>query len=136
MSPISMSKLETAIRATLEFNKACNQHNIPGMLQLLSADCVFESGQPAPDGASCRGREAIGLFWEDFFRTWPQSHFAIEEVFSLGAHCILRWKCEWQEPGGEQKHLRGVDLFQVQEGLICAQMTYVKSDRVDEDRMA
>ena len=43
MSPIRMSKVEGALRVVLEFNEAFNQHDVVGMMQLMSADCVFEN---------------------------------------------------------------------------------------------
>ena len=68
MSPIRMSKVESAIRIVLEFNEAFNRHDMAGMMQLMSEDCVFENMHPAPDGTVYSGKEAITQFWQDFFR--------------------------------------------------------------------
>ena len=46
MSPIRMSKLESAVRVVLEFNEAFNRHDVAGMMQLMSDDCVFEETFP------------------------------------------------------------------------------------------
>ncbi len=35
MSPIRMSKLETAIRVVIEFNDAFNSHDVDGMMKLM-----------------------------------------------------------------------------------------------------
>jgi ketosteroid isomerase-like protein len=51
MSPARMSRHEAAIRIVLEFNQAFNPHDVAGMMQLSSEDCVFENTGPAPDGS-------------------------------------------------------------------------------------
>ena len=35
----------------LEFNEAFNRHDVAGMMQPMSDDCIFENTGPAPDGA-------------------------------------------------------------------------------------
>jgi hypothetical protein len=37
----------------------------------------------------------------------------------------MRWKCEWVN-ASEKKYRRGVDIFELRNGLICEQMSYVK----------
>lgn len=126
MSPIRMSKLETAIRIVLEFNAAFNRHDVPGMMKLMSDDCVFENTEPAPDGTAYTGQEAVTRFWEDFFRNSPQAHIEIEEIFSLASRCVMRWRYEWVDEAGAKGHVRGVDVFEVTGGLITRKLSYVK----------
>lgn len=123
MSPIRMSKLETAIRVVIDFNEAFNRHDVAGMMKLMSDDCVFENTDPAPDGAVYSGKEAVTQFWQDFFRESPQAHIEIEEIFSLGLghRCVMRWKYDWGNG-----HVRGVDIFKERDGLICEKLSYVK----------
>ncbi|HNK62822.1 MAG TPA: nuclear transport factor 2 family protein [Anaerolineales bacterium] len=123
MSPAKMSKVESAARLVLEFNEAFNRHDVPGMMRLMSEDCIFENTWPAPDGTAYTGKEAVTRFWEDFFRESPQAHIDIEEVFGFGNRCIMRWKYSWGDAAG---HVRGVDIFQVREGLIYEKLSYVK----------
>ena len=52
MSPVRMSKMETAMRVVLEFNEAFNRHDVPGMMKLITEDCIFENTNPAPDGTA------------------------------------------------------------------------------------
>lgn len=126
MSPTHMSKLEAAIRIVLSFNKAFNRHDVPGMMQLMADDCVFENTGPAPDGRIYSGKEKVAQFWQDFFHESPQARIEIEEIFGLGHRCIMRWKYEWADLAGKQGHVRGVDLFKIREGLICEKLSYVK----------
>jgi predicted SnoaL-like aldol condensation-catalyzing enzyme len=121
MSPIRMAKIESAIRLVLKFNEAFNRHDISGMMKLMSDDCVFENTDPAPDGTVYSGKEVVTRFWQDFFRESPQAHIDIEEIFGMGNRCIMRWKYSWGEG-----HVRGVDIFKVEEGLITEKLSYVK----------
>jgi predicted SnoaL-like aldol condensation-catalyzing enzyme len=126
MSPIRMSKLESAIRVVLEFNEAFNRHDFADMMQLTSDDCIFENTDPAPDGSVCSGKEAVTRFWQNFFRESPQAHIEIEEIFGFGERCIMRWKYSWVDTGEKKGHIRGVDIFRVRNGLINEKLSYVK----------
>jgi predicted SnoaL-like aldol condensation-catalyzing enzyme len=121
-----MSKVESAMRIVLAFNDAFNRHDVAGMMQFMSEDCVFENTDPAPDGSVYAGKEAVTRFWQDFFRDSPSAHIDIEEIFGLGNRCIMRWKYIWVDASGTQGHVRGVDIFQVREGLISEKFSYVK----------
>ena len=126
MSPIRMSRLESGVRVILDFKEAFNRHDIAGMMQLMSEDCVFEDASPAPDGTVYSGREAVTRFFQEFFRESPQARIAIEEIFGLGFRCILRWRYDRVDDAGEQRHVRGVDIFQLKDGVICEKLSYVK----------
>ena len=126
MSPTRMSKIESATRVVLEFNEAFNRHDVSGMMQLMSEDCVFENTAPAPDGTVYKGKETVTRFWQDFFRESPNAHIKIEEIFGLGERCVMRWRYNWEETGGEENHVRGVDIFRVRDGSIQEKFTYVK----------
>jgi len=126
LSPVHLSRIETGIRTVLDFNDAFNRHDIPGMMKLMSKDCVFENTSPAPDGTRYSGKEEITRFWEQFFRASPQAHIEIEDAFGLGFHCLMRWKYEWVDSAGAKGHVRGVDVFKFKEGLICEKLSYVK----------
>jgi hypothetical protein len=121
-----MSRLESAIRVVLEFNEAFNHHDVAGMMELMSDDCVFENTDPAPDGTLYSGKEAVTQFWQNFFLESPQAHIEIEEIFSLGSRCVMRWRYEWVNIAGTKGHVRGVDIFQVKDGLISEKFSYVK----------
>jgi steroid delta-isomerase-like uncharacterized protein len=126
MSPARMAKVESAMRVVLAFNEAFNRHDVAGMMQLMSDDCVFENTDPAPDGTVYSGKEAVTQFWQDFFHESPEAHIDIEEIFGLGQRCIMRWKYSWADGAGQKGHVRGVDVFKVEAGLISEKFSYVK----------
>ncbi len=126
MSPTRLSRLESAVRLVLAFNEAFNRHDVRGMMDLMTEDCIFENTEPAPDGSVYRGKEAVTRFWQDFFQRSPRAHIEIEEIFGFGERCIMRWRYIWEEPDGKKGHVRGVDLFRVRQGLIHEKLSYVK----------
>ena len=126
MSPTRLSRLESAMRVVLEFNEAFNRHDVAGMMQLMSDDCIFENTDPAPDGTIYSGKKIVTQFWQDFFRESPHAHIEIEEIFGLGLRCIMRWRYGWVDAAGKIGHVRGVDIFRVEDGLIHEKLSYVK----------
>ncbi|HEU5014677.1 MAG TPA: nuclear transport factor 2 family protein [Roseiflexaceae bacterium] len=126
MSPARMARLESAMRVVLAFNEAFNRHDVAGMMQLMSDDCVFENTAPAPDGTVYAGKQAVTQFWQDFFRASPHAHITIEEIFGLGMRCMMRWRYDWIDEAGTAGHVRGVDLFTVKNNLISEKLSYVK----------
>ena len=121
-----MARLESAVRVVIKFNEAFNRHDVPGMMQLLSDDCIFENSDPAPNGAVYSGKETAAKFLEEFFRKSPNAHMEIEEIFGFGIRCVMRWRYDWVDAAGKEEHVRGVDIFQLKSGFICEKLSYVK----------
>jgi ketosteroid isomerase-like protein len=121
-----MAKFETAIRLVIKFNEAFNQHDVAGMMQLMSDDCVFENTEPAPDGTVYTGKENVIRYWQDFFRDSPHAHIDIEDIFSAGNRCVMRWKYSWVDEARKKGYVRGVDIFQEKNGALIEKLSYVK----------
>jgi hypothetical protein len=102
------------------FNDAWNDHDLDAALALTSADCVFESTSPAPDGERCVGRAAIRAAWQPIFDD-TASRFAVEDSFTAGSRVVQRWRYDWASG-----HVRGVDVFTVRDGLVTEKLAYVK----------
>jgi predicted SnoaL-like aldol condensation-catalyzing enzyme len=126
MSPIRMERVESGVRVIIAFNDAFNRHDVAGMMQMVSDDCVFEDTEPAPDGAVYTGKAAITQYWQAFFKRSPNAHIKTEETFGFGLRCVMRWRYDWVDETGSPGHVRGVDLFRVQNGLIVEKLSYVK----------
>ena len=126
MSPTRMSKVEAATRLVLAFNEAFNRHDVGGMMELMSENCIYEHNGPSPDGAAYSGKEALTQFWHDFFNASPQAHTEIEEIFGLGLRCVMRWRYNWTDAAGKKGYIRGVDIFKLKDGFICEQLSYIK----------
>lgn len=125
MSPVRMSRIENVVRVALAYKDAFNQRDIPGMMKLISPDCEYESAE-GPNGKKYIGKEEIEQFWREYFDQKPAIQMMGEDVNGLGIKCILRWRLAWQETDSDLQSVRGVDIFEVEKGLIRKQYSYAK----------
>jgi ketosteroid isomerase-like protein len=113
-------------RAVVErFNDAFNRHDVDAIMRCMTADCVFENTRPAPDGTRLAGQAAVRSFWEEFFARSPHARFDTEDLFAAGDRCVVQWIYHWIRDG-KAGHVRGVDLFRVEDGLVAEKFSYVK----------
>lgn len=103
------------------FNEAFNRHDVDAIMALMTDDVVFENTSPPPDGEVFSGQAAVRAFWEHFFAGSPRAHFAAEDLHAAGDRCTVRWRYSWGDG-----HVRGVDLFRVQDGKVAEKLSYVK----------
>ena len=117
---------QTTVGIIEKFNEALNQHDVPAVMALMTDDCLFDNTYPAPDGERFEGQEAVGRFWEEFFRSSPDANFQSEEMFAFGDRCIIRWRYNWTNTDGSRGHVRGVDVLKVRDGKVAEKLAYVK----------
>lgn len=108
------------------FNDALNARDLAAMCQLLTPGTVFENTYPPPGGTRFTGLNAVRAFWESFFESANQINFEVEEIFGWGDRCVVRWLYRWTNHAGQSGHIRGVDLFRLENGLIAEKLSYVK----------
>jgi len=129
---MSISRTEQAadsaitLAAVQHFGELFNRQDLAGLMALLSDNSVFENTYPPPDGARHEGQAAIGKAFADFFHASPQARFQSEEIFAAGDRCVVRWVYQWTDERNNPGHVRGVDLFRVQDGKIAEKLSYVK----------
>ncbi len=121
MSPVRMSRIESALRVVMAFQQARSRFDLEEMMRLVSDDCIFESSDPAPFGVVYTGKEAITKYWQNFFQSSPHVQMKAEDIFGMGDHCILLWECV-----RENETLRGVDIFHIKDELIFEIFSYAK----------
>jgi uncharacterized protein (TIGR02246 family) len=120
------SEAEAALFVVRRFNDALNARDVEGMMRLMTPDCVFENTEPPPDGARYQGQAAVRAFWEGFFQGAAQAAIEIEELFASGERCVMRWTYRWIDLSGQSGHIRGVDIYRLERGLIAEKLSYVK----------
>jgi ketosteroid isomerase-like protein len=105
------------------FNDAFARQDLDAVMAAMTADCVFDNTSP-PDGHRYVGQEQVRAAWADFFASSPGARIEAEARFSCGDRVVVQWRYDWQRetPG----HVRGVDLFRVEDGLVAEKLTYVK----------
>ncbi len=121
-----MTQADKVIAIVTRFNQALNAHDVDGMMRLMTEGCVFENTYPPPDGTRYQGQAAVRQFWEEFFRSSTQAGIEIEEIVAWDDRCVMRWTYRWVDAGGSAGHIRGIDLYRVENGLIAEKLSYVK----------
>lgn len=114
------------VSAVDRFNEALNRHDVDAVMAAMTEDCIFENTWPPPDGERFEGQTAVRAFWENLIRDSPDARFDAEELFAAGDRCVVRWRYTYTGDDGVPRHLRGVDLFRVRDGLIAEKLAYVK----------
>ncbi|NEA34152.1 TIGR03086 family metal-binding protein [Streptomyces sp. SID13031] len=100
--------------------------DVDAIMAQLTADCVFESTSPAPDGSRFVGAEAVREQWRKLFAETPEPLFETEESVVLGDRAVVRWRFSWAEADGGRGHVRGVDVLRLRDGKIAEKLSYVK----------
>ena len=127
-----MSKMtgDSATRSTLEavrrFNEAFDRHDVDGVMDAMSEDCVFENTCPPPDGERHVGQTSVRKIWEIFFSSSPDASFTTEDIFAAKDRCVVRWRYDWTSKDGTPGHIRGVDIFRIRDGKVAEKLAYVK----------
>jgi ketosteroid isomerase-like protein len=119
--PMASTGVEAGAEALVAaFGEAWADHDLDRVMAMLSDDCLFDATGPAPDGTPLRGHAAIRQAWQPIFDD-RDSRFEVEETFGAGDRVVQRWRYRWATG-----HVRGVDLFAVQDGRITEKRSYVK----------
>jgi len=114
------------LEALQRFNDAFAQHDVDAVMAAMTADCLFENTYPPPDGERYVGQAAVRAFWEQFFAASPHATFETEDTFACQDRAVVRWRYQWVEQDGKHGHIRGVDVFRVQDGKVAEKLSYVK----------
>ena len=111
---------DASLAAVARFDAAFGLQDIDAVMAAMTADCVFESTAP-PDGVRYEGQAALRAAWTGFFAASPGAVFETEEQLAWDDRVVTRWRYTWE--GG---HVRGVDVFRIQDGLVAEKLSYVK----------
>lgn len=121
---MSLAPVDT-LAVVRAFNEAFNRHDVDGIMEMMTADCVFENTRPAPDGTRVEGAAAVRAVWERLFASSPQAHFEVSDMFAAGDRAVVLWTYHWVKDSGPG-HVRGVDVFRVRDGRVAEKLSYVK----------
>jgi ketosteroid isomerase-like protein len=116
---------QLTIAAVERFNSAFNLHDVNGVMEAMTEDCVFENTSPGPDGTRLEGAVSVRTYWEKFFTANTDAFFETEDIFATDDRCVVRWIYRKTKEGWPW-HLRGVDVFRVKDGKVAEKLAYVK----------
>lgn len=126
MNTEEITLTEKVVSTVILFNEALNARDVNGMMRLMTEECVFENTYPPPDGTRYEGQQAVRQFWQEFFQSSTQARIEIEEILALPERCVMRWAYHWVDAEGKAGHIRGIDLYRIENSLIAEKLSYVK----------
>lgn len=109
------------------FAEAYNRHDIEALLALVTEDCVFEmAAGPEACGLRHQGKAALRQALPWAWQHWPDARWDDATHVVAGPRGFSEWTFRGTDAAGRFTELRGVDLFELRDGLIARKDTYRK----------
>jgi steroid delta-isomerase-like uncharacterized protein len=109
------------------FAAAWNAHDLDGLLALCTEDCVFETAAgPNACGTRHTGHAALRGAFPAAWHTWPDAQWLAATHVVAGDRAFSEWTFRGTDQAGRLTEVRGVDLFELRDGLIARKDTYRK----------
>ena len=110
------------------FADAFNRHDIDGIMELMTDDCVFEaSGGPDLNGKRFTGQDEVRRAFIDVFETWPDAQWREARHFISGNRGFSEWIFTGTNKDGIRTEVTGCDLFSFKAGKIAVKNSYRKN---------
>jgi hypothetical protein len=106
-----------------------NQHDLKGVLRPMAENVVFEHW----NGRVIRGKRQLELAWRPWFEAHGNFRFDVKGICvdQTNQKLSFEWQLEWPSPEpaytGQQEIREGLDLIEMQNGLIIAKRSYTKT---------
>jgi ketosteroid isomerase-like protein len=100
-----------------------NEHDLPGVTALIHQD--YRSEQPLHPARAFVGRAQMEANWRAMFNGIPDFHAEMVRSVHDGETVWTEWRWTGNRSDGEPFEMRGVSLFEVQQGQIVAGRLYM-----------
>jgi ketosteroid isomerase-like protein len=116
-------------KALAQWNRAWNNHDLDGVMELFHDDILFENWT----GGKAKGKEALRQAWRPWFKNHGGFLFTEEETFidEVEQKALYRWQLDWPSfekcYEGRPERRRGVDVLHFRDGKIIQKLTYSKT---------
>lgn len=110
------------------FAVAFNAHDVDGIMQYMTDDCVFEaSAGPHANGDIFTGQAEVKKAFENVFANFPDAHWGRARHFVSGDRGFSEWIFTGTKPDGTRVEVTGCDLFTFKNGKIAVKNSYRKN---------
>ena len=109
------------------FGAAWNAHDVEALLSMVTDDCVFETAAGSDVfGNRFVGKDALRESFPMAWQTWPDAQWLDPMHFISGNRGVSEWTFLGTDRQGQRTEVRGVDIFELRDGLIARKDTYRK----------
>jgi ketosteroid isomerase-like protein len=119
-----VAETERTLEVVRGFLDAVARRNVDAILELMTADAVYENFGEDVDAGRHEGHDAIGAAFAAVFAAYPDCRSDTNELFAAGDKCCFCWTMRWNEPDGSESSSRGTDVFTVRDGKVADKKTY------------
>lgn len=110
------------------FAQAWNRHDTDALVSMMTADGVFETAAGAEAfGTRHTGHEALRKAFDAVFSAFPDARWEDASHRVAGDRAFSEWTFRGTSAQGERVEVRGVDLFELRDGLIARKDTFRKT---------
>ena len=110
------------------FSDAWNRHDVDGLMQFMSDDCVFmTAGGPDVCGARHVGPEAVRKAFAGAWAALPDAHWSNGVHFVQGDFGVSQWTFTGTAADGSRVETDGVDIFTFKNGKISVKNAFRKA---------
>ena len=116
--------LELLIRHT----EAWNRHDLDGMMDLFSDDCVFEaSGGEEVCGTRYQGQMEVRRAFAEVLESMPDANWGNGRHYTVAPdYGVSEWTLTGTMPDGRRLEVNGCDFLTVRDGKILTKNSYRK----------
>ena len=122
---------DAAMALLVRFGRAFNAGDVDGILACVTADFEWRlaQGPDAPDGRIVRGKDAVRAALAERAAAIRHIRFSETEVTIAGDRIVGRFPATGEWASGAPIDVRGVDVYDLRDGLIAVKDSYWK--RID-----
>lgn len=119
---------DSAMALLARFGKAFNGGDVEGILACVTPDFEWRlsQGPDAPDGRIVRGKDEVRAALADRAAAVRRMRFSETEVTIAGDRILGRFRATGEWADGTPIDVRGVDVYDLRDGLIAVKDSYWK----------
>ena len=121
------SGLEAArLSALAAFSRHWAEHNIDGLLELMTEDCLYLASVGPEPGKTFRGQEQVRVGILEMFRYDLTERSEVYNLFIAGDRAAWEWKYYHTDSDGNEILTHGCDLFEFTGDKISCKQAFRK----------
>jgi len=119
---------DSAMALLVRFGKAFNGGDVEGILACVTSDFEWRlsQGPDAPDGRIVRGKKEVRAALAERAAAIRRIRFSETEVTVAGDRILGRFRATGEWADGTPIDVRGVDVYDLRDGLIAVKDSYWK----------
>lgn len=118
---------QTTWRLLEDFAQAFNRHDLDGVVERMTEDCVFlASAGSDVCGERFAGQTAVRAAFADVIVRLPDVQWNDPVHSIMGDRAIAEWRFTCTQPDARKQNVAGLDVFRLRDGKIAVKSAFRK----------